>query len=141
VVAKWAKKIPFDHIYIVDDDVVNDTFICQLMKSIAPKNLTIVILDVDDAAASLTSDAGPDEKICIITKLPQVFERLLDAGVPIKEVMLGGMGNKSGRTPLIRSVSASPEERASLKRLIGAGVRVFYQDVPDTKPTDLLKKL
>lgn len=141
VMAKWLKKLAFNTIYVVDNGVAKDVFLCQMMRSIAPKDVKVVIQGEADAIAALSGEADAAEKICVITKTPEVFERLIQGGVSIQEIMLGGMGSRAGRKPLIRNAAASEEERATFKRLIASGIRVYYQDIPETKPTDLDKKL
>ncbi len=135
VIAKWAKKLFFKNIYVVDDSVVKDAFACRLMLAIAPKDLNVKIMSVEDAAATLKGDDST--ATCVITKNPMSFERLNDLGVELKEVQLGGMGSNSNRTSLVRNAAASKEERECMKRLCQKGIRVYYQDIPETKQTDL----
>lgn len=141
VVAKWMKKLSFNTIYVVDDAVSKDSFLCQMMVSIAPKELKVQILDEKAAAEELLKEGSPTERVCIIVKVPETLEHLYEAGVQFSEIMLGGMGSRSGRTQLIRNAAASKEERETLKRLIEKGIFVYYQDIPETAPVDLKKKL
>lgn len=134
VMSKWSQKLGFTEILIVDDPLVEDEFTCKFMRSIAPRRM-VVNIGTEEASARYLKGDDSGARLCVLAKTPQVFERLIENGVALNEVMLGGMGSKEGRTPLIRNVSASTEERESFKRLIAGGVRVFYQDIPETRAT------
>ena len=74
----------------------------------------------------------------LLTKSPIVFEQLLDGGVAIKQVNLGGMGIRGDRQPFVNNVSASPAEVDSIRRMKNEkGVDVFYQLVPEQKVIDI----
>ena len=139
VIAKWAKKLFFKNIFVVDDAVSKDAFACRLMLAIAPKDLNVKILNVADATELLKAD--DETATCVITKNPMTFETLIENGVVLKEVQLGGMGSNSNRTSLVRNAAASQEERECMKRMCEKGIRVYYQDIPETKPTELEKLL
>lgn len=135
VIAKWAKKLFFKNIFVVDDAVVKDAFATRLMLAIAPKDLNVKILSVADASELLKEE--DDTETCVITKNPMTFEELIANGIELKEVQLGGMGSNSNRTSLVRNAAASKEERECMKRMCEQGIRVYYQDIPETKPTEL----
>ena len=77
------------------------------------------------------------ERVIVLTKTPIVFEQLIDGGVDIKEVCLGGMGIRGDRKPFVNNVSASPEEVDSIRRMRQKGVNVYYQLVPEQKVVDI----
>ena len=56
---------------------------------------------------------------------------LVDAGLPFKEVNLGGMGIRGERKPFIKNVAASPREVDAIDDMCKRGVHVFYQLVPE----------
>ena len=60
-----------------------------------------------------------------------VYGRMVAAGVPIKEVNLGGMGIRGERKPFIKNVAADPDEVVAIEQMRAAGVHVYYQLVPE----------
>lgn len=139
VIAKWAKKLFFKNIFVVDDAVSKDAFTCRLLLAIAPNDLNVKIFNVADAIEQLKT--GDDTATCVITKTPMTFETLIENGVELTEVQLGGMASNANRTSLVRNAAASKEERECMKRMCEKGIRVYYQDIPETKPTELEKLL
>lgn len=56
---------------------------------------------------------------------------MVEKGLDIKAVNLGGMGIRDERIPFIKNVACSPEEKDSIKQMLEKGVRVYYQLVPE----------
>ena len=67
--------------------------------------------------------------------------RLIDQGVDIDFLNIGGMGMSAGRTKLYQNISASEEERQIFKELMAKGVKVEIQIIPAQKQTDMKKIL
>lgn len=52
----------------------------------------------------------PGERLLLLAKTPTTYNRLIKAGVPLKEVNLGGAGIRGERQPFINNVALNPEE-------------------------------
>lgn len=141
IVTSWCKSTSANGILIADDGLSKDNFTQRLLKAAAPPDVTVVIHDVPAAAAFLTEEGAPGERWILLTKAPEAMERLLDAGVAMTKIILGGMGMKTGRTRFNKNVSASPEEAACMKRLVERGIDMQYQLVPRELPVNIKKLL
>lgn len=139
VVTAWVKHTDANRILIVDDPLTKDTFMQRILRSAAPAGITVEVKGVSEAADFLKEDAETGEKLMILVKGPQNLESLVDEGVNLPLIILGGMGAKAGRKKFNRNVSASEEEIACMKRLEEKGAVVQFQLVPDEKPTMLNK--
>ena len=64
---------------------------------------------------------------------------MIDAGIKLEKINLGGIGLNNERKPFIDNVSASPEEIASMSRMIDKGVNITYQVAPYSKAMDVSK--
>lgn len=138
VVTAWTPYTHANRIVIVDDEVAKDDFNKRVLKSLAPAGTQVAVLTVAGATKALQKDPKPGERVLLLTKSPIVFEQLLDGGVAIKQVNLGGMGIRGERKPFVNNVSASPEEVDSIRRMKNEkGVDVFYQLVPEQKVIDI----
>ncbi len=141
IVTSWCKSTSASGILIADDSLSKDIFTQRLLKAAAPPDVTVVILDVSGTAAYLSEAGEPSERWILLTKAPEAMERLLDAGVPLTKIILGGMGMKAGRTRFNKNVSASPEETACMKKLVERGIDMQYQLVPRELPVNIKKLL
>ena len=122
---------------IRDDEVAADAFNVRVVKALAPAGTKCFVYDVAKASEKLMVKGLPDERIIVLAKTPTTFNRLIKAGVPIKEVNLGGAGIRGARKPFINNVSLDPEEVKACEEMKNAGCRVYYQLVPDQKRYDI----
>lgn len=136
VVTAWSKITKADRIIVVDDEVAGDSFMVKILQMAAPRSFKIGIHTIADASAILMGeDTG--ERVIILVRTPKTVEALLDNGVGIKEVNLGGMGAIQGRKQLYRNISISEDERRCFQSLLERGVKVCVQIVPDASAMDI----
>lgn len=141
VMTRWVKNTKATKIVIVDDGVAKDLFMQDVIRMSAPSNMEIEIYNVDDAINALNEEGKEDEKVIILLKYPKTFYLLLEGGVDIKKLNVGGMGAGPGRKPFYRNISVSQEEREIFKKILEHGTEAFIQVIPDDKIIDLKKVL
>lgn len=139
VVTSWVKQTNATNIVIVDDPLTKNTFMQRLLRAAAPQDITVQILTREDGVNYLSGEAVEGENIILLVKAPEYIEALLDGGVMMDKVILGGMGAKEGRNRFNRNVSASPEEVETIRRILARGVEMFYQLVPEERAEDVKK--
>ncbi len=138
VVTAWIPHSQANKVLVVDDTVAADKFNKRVLAALAPQGTEVAVLSVAGATKALQKDPKPGERVLILTKTPIVFEQLLDGGVAIKQVNLGGMGIRGDRQPFVNNVSASPEEVDAIRRMKKEkGVDVYYQLVPEQKRVEI----
>lgn len=137
VVTAWTPTMRANRIIIVDDEVAKDEFNVRVVKALAPAGTKVFVYDVENASDRLMRPGKEGERIIVLTKSPTTFDRLVKAGVPFKEVNLGGAGIRGERKPFINNVALSPEEVQSCESLQQQGVRVYYQLVPEQGVTEI----
>lgn len=143
VVTAWTPNTRATRIMIIDDEVAADTFNVRIVKALAPAGTKVIVYDVAKASEKLMVEGVPGERILLLAKSPVTYQRLIQAGVPIKEVNLGGAGIRGERQPFINNVALDPKEVSACDAMKSAGVRVYYQLVPEQKVIeidDALKK-
>lgn len=138
VVTAWAKITKGNRIVVVDDEVAQDDFMISILKMAAPSSFEIGVYSIDEASTILKGDSK-DERVIILVKKPETILSLINNGVEIKSINLGGMGATVGRKQLYRNISISEEEKNCFKELINKGVNVYVQIVPDASAVDIQK--
>lgn len=130
VVTAWIRQCPSDLIVIVDDGVAKDLFMQRVLRSTAPAGSTAEAMSVADTIAFINDPANEGVRMMLIAKGPEAIEALVDGGIKIDSVILGGMGIRAGRVRLNRNVFASEDEIATMRRLEERGTKVGYRLVP-----------
>jgi len=140
VMTAWVHHTKGNHILIVDDLVAQDEFLKSIMSMSIPPNLKLDVLNEEEGIAFL-KNASDDLRIIVLVKTPEVVEKLVNNGIEITELIVGGMGAKESREKLYKNISASSDEKQTFKKLIEKGVKVEIQIVPENAGTDIGKYL
>ena len=141
VVTAWVKQTNANRIVIADDPLTKDMFMQRLLKAVAPPGIAVDIFTIEAAIKFLTEDPPAGENIILVVKVPEIMEALVDGGVVLDKIILGGMGAKEGRKRFNKNVSASPEEVECIRRILDKGIGMYYQLVPSEKAVDVKKFL
>lgn len=137
IATQWLKYAHGNKVVIIDNKVPEQPIQVRILKAAAPPGVKVLIKNVAEGIEFCKKDPKPDESIVVLVRVPEVIETLVDAGIEMKEVVLGGMGYKAGRKRLNKSVSANEEEIECMKRLASKGINIYYHLVPDEAPISL----
>jgi PTS system mannose-specific IIB component len=136
VITGWLSYSGAERILIIDDLVAKDPFMLGVLEMAAPPGVDVTALTIEDSITKLKSDDW-DQKILILTKTPHPILALVNNGVPIDFLNVGGMGSKPGRKKLYRNIQATEEEIEILKTLQAKGTNVEFRVVIEHKPLTL----
>lgn len=137
VVTAWIPTTKATRVIIVDDEVAQDEFNIRVVKALAPAGTKVFVYSVEKATEKLMVPGIEGERLLVLAKTPTSFSRLVKNGVPLKEVNLGGAGIRGERQPFINNVALDPEEVLACEDMQKAGVRVYYQLVPEQGVIDI----
>ena len=135
VMTAWMKTLPAQEIIVVDDRVAKDEFMLFVLQNAAPKGVKVVALSEEEAVKRLQE--GLKVPSYILAKSPVSLKSLVEAGIDIKAVNIGGMGMRQGRTVIYKNVSADEEERACIREFPEKGIDVAIQIIPSEKRFEL----
>jgi D-glucosaminate PTS system EIIB component len=134
VVAVWLRALRAARILIVDDATAADEFLRTVLTLAAPAGVPVEVHGVDAAAGRVRELAAAPDRTMILVRTPASALRLREAGVSFDVLNVGGMGAAPGRHLLHRSISASPDELAAMRRLEELGTRVELRVLADDRP-------
>ena len=77
------------------------------------------------------------EKVFVIAKEPETILHLVESGIELPSLVVGGSLVKEGGVQLTQRAYASAENVQSYKALIARGVKVTAQFVPADKPVSV----
>ena len=139
IMTSWLKLCSANKILIIDKMSATNAFMKRILFAAAPKDIELLVMQEDEAAAWLKEDADPGEKVLVLTKVPKPLLDMIQAGIPFTEIILGTMGGAAGRKRFNKNISASPEEIGHLKEIVAAGVKIYCQMVPSDSKEDIVK--
>lgn len=131
VMTKWLKETGAQNVVIVDDATSNNDFMINVFEQAVPEDIGIGIFNKEDGVTFFSQPL--EAPTIILVKVPETIEYMVDHGIDITEVDLGGMGAKDGRCTLYQYISTSPAEDECFERLLNKGVNVYVQIVPQNE--------
>lgn len=135
VMTAWMKRLPAKEIMVIDKKVAKDEFMISVLEMAAPAGVKVRVFSEKDAAEILKK--GLKVSTILLAKSPLAYKEVIEEGVKLKEINLGGMGINETRTTLYKNIAANQEERAALKEFIEKGIEVKIQVIPDDKVIDV----
>lgn len=113
----WLRYIGANTILVVNDEVAKDNIQQSLMKMIISKEIAVRFFTVQKTI-DIISKASPKQKIFIIVKDCKDALKLIEGGVPIKEINIGNIHNAKGKEKVTRSIFLGAEDKKALKEMI-----------------------
>jgi mannose/fructose/N-acetylgalactosamine-specific phosphotransferase system component IIB len=140
VVMSWIRHTGSQAIRLIDDRVAADPVMKEIMLAAAPDHLDVDIVTQDQAGTDFQGWKDTEKKFMIIVRTPQTLVNLLEKGVPMETVNLGGLGMAPGKKKIYRNIAASAEERTALSTLLDEGINIYIQMISTERRIELTQK-
>lgn len=139
VMTAWMKTRPAKRILVIDDKVAADAFMIEVIELAAPTGVKVDVYSCDQAIEALKD--GMDTPTILLAKVPDTYKRLMDGGIALGEINLGGMGMAPGRKTLYKNIAASEVERSVMKGFLAQGIDIKIQIIPSENCIEISKLL
>lgn len=126
----WTMTLGANLIVVVDDEVAENELMQQLMQVTAESSGAGVRFFSVQKTIDVIHKASAKQKIFIVCKTPDIVRKLMDGGVPIKEVNVGNMHFDKGKRQISKKVYVDDKDMENLLAIKYAGVDIYIQDVP-----------
>jgi len=144
VATRWTKETNVSRIIVVSDEVAADHVRKTLLTQVAPPGVTAHVVDVAKAIRVWNNPKYAGERIMLLFTNPTDVWRLVEGGVEIKSVNIGGMAFRQGKTQVNNAVSVDAKDIEAFNKLNQHGIELEVRKVSsDTrlKMMDLINKL
>ena len=129
VITTWVKNFDIEQVIIGNDKVANDTVQQSVLTMAAPPDLKVVVFGVDKFIEVLKKAEIKRRTMLLFTNSIDV-NRLVESGLKLEKLNVGGMRMQEGRRNLSRAVAVTPDEEQAFRSLINNNVTVEIQMVP-----------
>lgn len=136
VITTWVKNYDIEQVLVINDKVADDKVQQSVLTMSAPPGLKVLIFGVQQFIEILKKTPIKKRTMLLFTNSIDV-DALVDGGLSLKKLNVGGMRMQDGRHQLSRAVSVTPEEEQAFRNLIAKNVEVEIQMVPKDPIVDL----
>ncbi len=133
----WARSTGANLLLAINDKVAKDAFQKNVMKMAAPPGVDIEIVSVDEAAENLKNSTYANRSVLLLVRNPMDVVRLIEQGVELKKINIGGVRQPGANIKLTKEVQATPEELEAWKKLDQMDVKMEVQWLPGQGITNL----
>lgn len=144
VATRWTKETNVSRIIVVSDEVANDQVRKTLLTQVAPPGVTAHVVDVDKMVRVWNNPKYGSDRVMLLFTNPTDVLRLVEQGVGIKTVNIGGMAFRQGKTQVNNAVSIDEKDIAAFRQLNDRGIELEVRKVssdPQLKMMDLIAKV
>lgn len=129
----WSRSAGADMLLVVNDRVAASPFDVSLMNMAVPPGTRLEVWSVERGEQAAAAGAWPDARILLLVANPIDLERLVDAGLQLEEVNIGGVRSDGATHKLTKEVHATDAELEAWRALAERGVRLSVQWLPSQK--------
>lgn len=129
VVTIWSKEAKCQRIIVCNDDVAKDEIRKTLLTQVAPPGVKAHVVDVEKAVRVIKNPKYENDIVLLLFTNPTDVLRLVEAGVDIKSVNVGGMSFKEGKIQVTGAVSVNDEDIRAFKALNDRNIELEIRKV------------
>lgn len=141
VATVWSKSTNCQRIIVCDDDVAKDKIRATLLKQVAPAGIKSHVVDLDKAIRVYNNPKYENERCLLLFTNPTSVLYLVEHGVDIKSVNIGGMSFHEGKRQITSAVSVDDKDVESFKKLNEKGIELEIRKVDTDKKVNLIDVL
>lgn len=141
VATSWVKAVKCDAIFAVNDAVTNDNLRKTLLLQVAPPDIKTFIITVEKAIAVYHNEKYADTNVLMLVTNPSDILKLIEGGVKITTVNVGGMTFKEGNKLISSAVAIGPKDLEAFKKLRDLGIELEIRKLASHPKEDLAPKL
>lgn len=143
VMTSIAQSSGANSIYIVDNPSAKDDFL-KTIYAVSGKRVRLKTktYSIDEITEEWNKNQFGKDKVLLLTKDIDHMAAIIDNGILVNAVNVGGIAKKSGTTSIIPAVGIDQEMADELKRVNEEHeVEVYFQQVPTTEKVTLASAL
>ncbi|HCH7902354.1 TPA: PTS sugar transporter subunit IIB [Klebsiella oxytoca] len=141
VTTVWSKVANAQRIIICNDDVYNDDVRRTLLRQAAPPGMKVNVVNIEKAVAVYHNPQYQDEMVFYLFTNPQDVLTMVQQGVKIATLNIGGMAWRPGKKQLTKAVSLDEADINTFQQLDKLGVKLDLRVVASDPSVNILDKI
>jgi PTS system mannose-specific IIB component len=141
VVTVWTKEVKCERIIVCNDEVAADAIRKALLTQVAPPGMKASVVDIEKAIRVYNNPKYAETRTLLLFTNPTDVLRMVEGGVDIKSVNIGGMSFKEGKKQITKAVSVNEKDIEAFKKLHENGIELEIRKVAADSKIDLMSIL
>ncbi|RYL93836.1 PTS mannose/fructose/sorbose transporter subunit IIB [Sporolactobacillus sp. THM7-4] len=141
VANNWVNHVGASTIIAANDSAAKDDLRKTLLLQVAPGRTKSYVMSIAKTARCYKNPTYKNLDVLMVVETPKDVLRLMDEGVEVTQVNVGGITFKEGMTLISEAVSVSQEDVKAFQELNRRGVKLVLQQLPNTQASDFMGRL
>lgn len=141
VATVWSKECGCNRIMACSDEVAADDLRKQLLLQVALPGIKAYVIPIEKAIESYKDSKYDGFKTLFLFTNPADVLRMIEGGVDIKSVNVGGMCYKEGKKQITGAISVNRSDIEAFKKLDDKGIELEVRQVVKDKKVNLMDRL
>ncbi|CUH94310.1 hypothetical protein P22_0376 [Propionispora sp. 2/2-37] len=141
VATTWVKAVGCNKIIACSDEVAADALRKTLVLQVAPPGIKAYVLPIAKAIEAYKNPKYSDFKTLFLFTNPTDVLRMVEGGVDIKSVNVGGMNYREGKVLITGAVAVGKEDVEAFRKLHARGIELELRKVAADTREDVMKKI
>ncbi|PPI88846.1 PTS mannose transporter subunit IIAB [Candidatus Pantoea edessiphila] len=144
ITTRWTKETNVDRIIIVNDEISKDEVRKLLLKQSTPPGITAHIISIDKMIRVWNNPKYKEDRAMLLFTNPTDVFRVVEQGVNIKSVNIGGMAFKKGKIQISKAVSLDELDIIAFRKLHKLNIELEIRKIsndPKVKIIDLINNI
>ncbi|WP_123054523.1 mannose/fructose/sorbose PTS transporter subunit IIB [Clostridium sp. JN-1] len=137
----WSRETRCQRIMVCNDEAANDVIRKTLLTQVAPPGVKANVVDVEKAIRVCKNPRYESVRVMLLFTNPADVLRMVEGGIDIKSVNIGGMAFKEGKKQITTAVSVNEKDIESFKKLNEKGIELELRKVATDTKVDIMTKL
>ncbi len=130
VIVGWIKNLELKWLYLIDNEITENQQ--MIMRLTVPQEVEFKIFNTANLKDEIDNNLL-DKPGMVLVKSPSEILSLLEAGIKIKKVHLGGLHFKPGRSQYCEFIFLSPKEVEAIREILSYDTAVMVQSLPNRR--------
>ncbi len=141
VATSWVRTTDPQVVVVVDDKLPDDPIQVQILKVAAPVGVKVYVMTPEKIIEKLKAGVLDAYRVMLIFAGVHAPKKLLDAGISIPSLNIGGMRFKEGRERLSKTISMTAEEKEITREISKMGVELEHRQLHSDSKVDVMSLL
>lgn len=141
VATVWSKQTEVSRILVVSDVVAQDALRTFLLQEAAPPDVKANVITIDKMVEVYRHQLFQGQKTMLLFTNPQDVVEVVQKGVEIPSVNVGGMSYQKGKQMLTNFISVDEPDITAFRYLAQQGIEIEIRKVPSDRAVSLIELL
>ena len=141
VVTSWSKETKCERIIVCNDEVAADIMRKTLLEQVAPPGVKSNVVSIEKAIRVINNPKYANVIVLLLFTNPTDVLRLVEGGIELKTVNIGGMSFKEGKKQVTGAISLNDKDIEAFKKLDELGIELEIRKVAGDSKIKLMSKL